>query len=131
MIKKSNSHSAGFTLLEAVIAMAVFSIGVLGMAALQTTAISSNTLAENVQENTCLAMSYIEELMAADYLDRRIATDISDTLSFGEYEINYRVLNNQAIPGAKKVNVDATFTGKGLPQTISLKIFKPFINVAP
>ncbi len=128
-IARMIDNSKGFTLLESVISMAVFSIGILGMAALQTTAIRSNTLAEKVQENTAIGMSQIEELMAADFLDKRIANDGagSETIN-NRYTITWDVLNNLAIPGAKKVVVTAKFKEQGQDKTITLKIFKPRIN---
>lgn len=131
-IKKLNVNSSGFSLLEAMIGLAVFSIGILGVAAMQTTSVNSNTLAEDVQLSTVTAMAQIEELMATDFLDQRFNLDGIETCEDspdGRYNICITPSNDVAIPGAKRVNVTSTFTpAGGRPQTITLKIFKPRIN---
>ncbi|MCP4745831.1 MAG: hypothetical protein GY874_06765 [Desulfobacteraceae bacterium] len=124
-------NNKGFTLLEAVITMLIFFVGLLGIATLQITSVNSNSLSENVQANTVLAMEQVEEFMAADYTDQRIANNGSDYFTTdNNHTITYTIVNDDAIPGAKLVNVSATFSAtKSLtPQTIELKCFKPFIR---
>jgi type II secretory pathway pseudopilin PulG len=116
----------GFTLVEAVISMLVFSIGILGMATLQTTAIKNNTLAETVQENTSTAMSQIEEFMASDY--NLLGSDGCSPLIDNKYTICWQQSPDANIPKAKRIIVTSTFTEQGRDQFITLKIFKPFIN---
>jgi prepilin-type N-terminal cleavage/methylation domain-containing protein len=135
-IQRLKADSKGFTLLETMIAILVFSIGILGMAALQTTAVNSNTLAEDVQQNTVEAMAAIEELMATDFADQRIddgdgdgrtssCTDSPD----GKYRICAESLDDGAVPGAKRVIVRSVFTtANGVEQSITLTIFKPEIK---
>lgn len=126
-----SANSEGFTLLEAMIGVAVFSIGILGMAALQTHSVNTNAYSEDVQINTVTAMAQIEELMATDFLDQRIIADgkACGPASDPRYELCVECLNNQAIPGAKKIIVTSQFTPPhGKTQTVTLKIFKPRIN---
>ncbi|MEJ2157507.1 MAG: prepilin-type N-terminal cleavage/methylation domain-containing protein [Desulfobacteraceae bacterium] len=131
-IMKPIGKSDGFTLLEAVISMMVLSVGILGMIALQTTSVKSNTLAEDVQINTVTAMDQIEELMATDFLDQRFNADGIRTCGpspNGRFTICITPRDNAFIPGAKRVTVTSRFipTG-GLRQEITLDIFKPRIN---
>lgn len=132
IIQRIRRDSGGFTLLEAVISLLVLSIGILGMAALQTNAVSSNTLAEQVQENTVAAMAEIEELMATDFNDARfLGDDITNCYNAADpaYNICVRSLDNDAIPGAKRVVVTSAFTQlDGSTQTVTFKIFKPDIK---
>lgn len=57
----------GFTLVEVLIALAVFSVGVLAIAALQVTAIRGNSLSSHLTEATTLAGDRIETLMNLEY----------------------------------------------------------------
>ena len=57
----------GFSILEILIGMAIFMFGMLGVAALQISSITSNAFAGNVTEATSLATSKIEELMNLSY----------------------------------------------------------------
>ena len=130
IIKGQTMSSEGFTLLEAMISLLVFSIGILGLIALQTTSVKSNTLAEDVQINTVIAMAQIEELMATDFLDQRLTgPPIEFQANDPRYTIRVTPLDDVAIPGAKRVEVISRFTPLGgRPQRVTLKIFKPRIN---
>lgn len=130
-IQRLTADSKGFTLLEAMIGLVVFSVGILGMAALQTTAVNSNTLAEDVQQNTVAAMAAIEELMATDFIDERLDDGKTDCewSPDGRYQTCATSKDHKALPGTKRVVVRSVFTAKnGVEQSISLTIFKPDIK---
>jgi len=56
----------GFTLLEVLIAISVFSIGILAVAAMQGSATRGNRLGNELTQATSLAQMQIEELKGAD-----------------------------------------------------------------
>ena len=57
----------GYTLIEVLIAMAVFAIGILAIFSMQMTSTSSNALARGLTENYTAAMDKTEELLALSY----------------------------------------------------------------
>jgi prepilin-type N-terminal cleavage/methylation domain-containing protein len=59
----------GYSLIEVLIAMAVFSIGILAIFSMQITATSGNALARGVTENYNCAMDKVEELLALPFND--------------------------------------------------------------
>lgn len=59
----------GFTFVEVMIAIAVFSIGVLAIAAMQTHATNYNAGAYELTEASTLAETVVEEIMLADFED--------------------------------------------------------------
>ncbi|MEA3477550.1 MAG: prepilin-type N-terminal cleavage/methylation domain-containing protein [Bacteroidota bacterium] len=58
----------GFTLLEVLIAVAILTIGILGVNALQITAIRGNSTARGLTESTNFASAQVEELIEAPYI---------------------------------------------------------------
>ncbi len=68
-ISKKMSDSQGYSLIEVLIAMAVFAIGILAIFSMQITSTQSNALARGVTENYTCAGDKVEELMALPYDD--------------------------------------------------------------
>ena len=73
-----SGNQQGFTIIEVLIAMAIFAIGILAVAALQVTAVKGNTSAANVTSNTFVGEDRVESLMFAEY-------DDSTNLSVGSH----------------------------------------------
>jgi type IV pilus assembly protein PilV len=57
----------GFTLIEVLIAMAIFAIGILGVAAMQLSSVRGNTSASNVTANTFIGEDRLETIMSLSY----------------------------------------------------------------
>lgn len=60
-------NDRGFTFVEVLIVIAIFSIGILAVASLQVTSINVNASARMSGEATALAANQIEALMVSDY----------------------------------------------------------------
>lgn len=66
-IREKMTGNAGFSLIELMIAIAVFSIGILAVASLQVSAISGNAKGRMISEELAIAESQLEFLMAQPY----------------------------------------------------------------
>jgi type IV pilus assembly protein PilV len=75
-ITETNSNSPGFSLIEVLIAMAVFSIGILAIFSMQITATNGNTLARGVTENYHCALDKVEELLALPFNDASLTQGV-------------------------------------------------------
>ena len=63
------NNSRGFSLLEVLLGVTVFMIGMLGVTALNISSLKSNTFAGNMSEAVFLASNQIEELLVIDFED--------------------------------------------------------------
>lgn len=65
--QKMQMDVKGFTLIEVLIVLAIFSIGILAVAAMQMTSTKGNASARRMTEATALAENQIENLMQLSY----------------------------------------------------------------
>lgn len=82
-VRRKENHSSsqgGYTLVEVLMAMAVFLIGILAVLMMQIKAINTNASARTVTENYTWAMDNAEELLALNYDDAQ--------LDLGEYSVS-------------------------------------------
>ena len=72
-MKRISTYEQGFTLIEILIAITVFAIGILAVGKMQITAIQGNSRANQLTEAVTLAQSKIEELISLNYNDPLLA----------------------------------------------------------
>ncbi len=69
-------NQEGFTIIEVLIAMGIFSIGILGVAAMQTASVKGNAAAQGVTDIAVYAADRLEKLMVLPYNDDAIANGV-------------------------------------------------------
>ncbi len=84
MIKNRDLTEKGFTLIEVLIALSIFSVGILAVGGMQISAIRGNDLASDFTEALVLAQSKLDELASVSFL----ANDLVDTHADGAAGIN-------------------------------------------
>jgi len=96
----------GFTLIEVLIAMAIFSIGILAVGALQITSTNSNASARIHTEEYTWVVDQIERMTALDYEHDDL--DPGDhSVAQGPYTVDWTVVDNTPVTGAKRITVTA------------------------
>ena len=74
---RDGSQNGGFTLMEVLIAIAVFAIGMLAVGSMQISAVNNNFAARMRTEATILASEKMEELMSLENYDDPLLSDIT------------------------------------------------------
>jgi hypothetical protein len=75
------NNSKGFSLLEVLLGITVFMIGMLGVTALNISSLKSNTFSGNMSEAVILAGDRIEQLMTLDFDDADLLDSDGDGLA--------------------------------------------------
>ncbi|MCD6321462.1 MAG: prepilin-type N-terminal cleavage/methylation domain-containing protein [Clostridiales bacterium] len=78
MNKKIKKNQSGFTLIEILIAVTVFAIGILGVAIMQLSAIKGNSYASHLSEASTITQNKIEELILLNYDNHVLFDDDGD-----------------------------------------------------
>ena len=69
----------GFTLIEVLIALTIFAVGLLALAGMQITGIQGNSTSQSVSAKVALADGVIEEFLAMEGNDPRLTTEVTDS----------------------------------------------------
>ena len=113
--QKMKISGKGFTLIEVLIVMAIFSIGILAVAALQITSTKGNASARRITEATALAENQIEDLMQLPYSHSDLNPDNNPhVLTQGPYTINWNAteidLDADGNNDSKRIDVTVDWT---------------------
>ncbi len=102
-------NNRGFTLLEALFALAIFSIGILAIAGIQISSINGNSSARMQTEATTLAVERLERLSALpyDHADLDPGNNPHQAAG-GAYTIVWNVNEDVPITFTKTINITVT-----------------------
>ena len=118
----------GFTLIETMVAVMVFAIGITAMAIMQNNSIDANVLARQTTESAAAAASLIENLDALDYIkDAELADGAHALPDVDHYKVSYLVTEDGIIDNTKSVNVNITWKIRGKDKSVNLILIKPDI----
>lgn len=127
----------GFTLLETMIGLMVFTIGLLGLLKFQAVSINSNTMAHTSSANTNEGVSAIERIFALDWDEPGAQPGAAPPEAFGESLVGVTITTGPAgggvaiadekgNPSVRLVTVTSSFVDQGGTQrTTTLRLIKP------
>jgi type IV pilus assembly protein PilV len=134
-IIENTMNNRGFSLLEVVVALGIFSIGILAIAGLQITATSGNAKARFGTEAATLAQDVVERLLSIDYvrdsvpLRSEFNTASNGTRAYqdpsGRYTIDWTVSGpDTPLDRAITINVTVRWWAYGIPRRYNLNFIK-------
>ena len=142
MIDMKKGNEKGFSLIEILIAIAVFAIGILAVGKMQITAIKGNYFANDITKATTLAQDRMERLISLSYADSLNddadgdgTAGLDDTNATadhndpnnpidGRYNISWNIDSDYYINNTKTIRVIVKWTDKGVPRSMSLTSMK-------
>ena len=103
-------NNRGFTLLEVLFALAIFSIGILAIAGMQISSINGNSAARMQTEATTLAVERLERLSALpyDHADLDPNNNNPHQATSGSYTIVWDVTDDDPIALTKTIKIEVT-----------------------
>lgn len=121
-----NNH--GFTLIEALIAMVILTVGILTLITMQTSSIKGNAKARGITIAANLSQDRIEQLLGQKYDDVKSGTETSKD---GHYDTAWTVNNNiltsvKGYTALKQVQVTVTRTDFGDKRGITFNYYRQY-----
>lgn len=126
VLKLEKNRQEGSVLIEALIAIVIFSIGVLGVLSMLDTAVRTNDTARGITEQSAMAMSLVERLMPLpyDHADLANGSHPATPLNQGRYSLSWTVAQNAMINNTKTITATVAWTERGQLKTVSLMAIK-------
>jgi type IV pilus assembly protein PilV len=117
--KKALKKQDGFTLIEVLVALTIFAVGLLAIAALQTSAIRMNSTGDRLTELSTIGIDKYEELMGLPFTDPQLVVGgpYTDPNPPAGYTVNWTVVQDILVANAKDITLTVTGKGKTLRRT--------------
>ena len=110
-------NNKGFTLIETLIAMAIFSIGILALGSMQLWSVKNNTTGNITTQATLLAKAKIEDLKNTGDL----TSLAGDTDSDGIFTREWTVTNPLGGDKTRKIQVTVSWNRRGQNRSVELE----------
>ena len=120
--------SKGFTLIEVLIAMVIFSIGILGVAQMQIMAIKGNATARMLTDTVVQATDQIELLLLRPYDHDDLTEGPHTGVAPAGYTLVWEVSDDTPVQGNKTITITATHTGINSNKSFTIEQIKSEIN---
>lgn len=135
-------NNAGFTLIEVLIALAIFSIGILAVGGMQISAINGNACARSLTEVTTMAADRMEKLIqpasndpaltagvytpsaVSDGIDNNRNGIIDEPGETGNMAISWTITDNGVLANCKTIVVTITWIQSRKSNRFSLTCYK-------
>ena len=118
----------GFTLLEILIAISILTVGLLGVASMQVSAIRANAFASAQTEAATAGMDCIEKLMRLPYDDANLlvtGNPHTDSAPPAGYTINWNVTDNAPLNNTKTITVTVSWVDHGRAKNVQMSRMVP------
>ena len=119
--QKKQTNCDGFSIMETLIALSIFTIGILAVATLVLSAIGENASARRVTEATALAEDRLEQLMALPY-----DAIGDDNVRVGAYEVVWDAAEDVIVDQTKSITVTVSWQYRGKQRNVTIRhLFSP------
>ena len=123
--KGSTPHpQGGFTIIEVMVALVIFTFGILSVLGMQVTSIQGNADAQNISEAASVGANMAEELMTGSYTDSDMADGAHgpEYKNENKYQMNWTVATNT--DNTKAVNITVQWSDGGHSRQVAYNLIK-------
>jgi len=120
------SSKKGFTLVEVLIAVSLFAVGLLAVARMLDTAIQYNSSARSITEATEIAHSQMEQLMNSPYDDASLDEAFSPygPNTIANYNVSWTVRENVPMSAMKTISLSVAWNSRGENKSLTINSLK-------
>jgi len=125
LMQSGDRNERGVSLIEILIAIAIFSIGTLAVLKMQTAAMRANTFSANLTQSMIdLNQKRTEDLLASDYSDSTISNGPHGPVVSGIFSTSWQVSDDTPYLGAKTIVITTTWSDQSGNHTLTITVVK-------
>ena len=108
-------EQTGFSLLEVLIAISIFAVGMLAVAGLQASSINGNLSARETTQSAALGQAEVERLLSLsyDHPELQATEGAPRNWSEGHYRYHLEVIDDELFPNTKTIQLAVEYSLKG------------------
>lgn len=117
------NNDKGFTIIEVMVVIGIFAIGILAVASMQVSAFQGNRSATLRTIAITLASERMENLISQDYV-----AIVSGNQTVDNYDISWTVTNDSPLANTKTITVTTTWNDRGESRNVNLSYILAKLN---
>jgi type IV pilus assembly protein PilV len=121
---RMSNRENGYTLVEFLIALTLFAIGILAVASMQISGIQGNATSKWLTQASTRTADRIEQLIPLAFDDADLTAGHHGDIVDGIYTISWAVTDNALLNNIKTISVTVRWEDKGLAKNAAFKYYK-------
>ncbi len=118
------TREEGFTLMELMVSLSIFAIGLLGVASMQTSGILGTATAKWHTESSSFASTEIERILTLPYSDADLTAGDHGPVVKDKYSIQWNVADDRPIANTKTLKIQVTWKDHNANRETSYTYYK-------
>ena len=123
-VKKNTNTERGFTLVEIMVAICVFSIGMLAVASMQVSGTQGTASAKWQTGAAVWASDQIEKIISLPYDHADLTNGAHAGVTEDQYAISWVVQDDELVDNTKTITVTVTWNDHSMNRTVSFVYYK-------
>lgn len=127
ILNNPENNQMGFTLIEILIAVSIFAVGMLAVGSMQISGIQGNASAQALTGASTWASDRVERLLSLPYDHAELSSGAHPAVTpdpQNRYRLSWQVIENAPINNIKTIAVTITWTDRQLNRSLTYNYYK-------
>ena len=115
----------GFSLIEVIVSLTIFTAGLLAVATMQLTSVSGNLSARTAVESVAIGQDVAETFQGLSFDHPDLAVGDHGPVTEGRYSYSWNVVEDSIMPGTKTIDLTVQYNQGAVSKRTRITLLKP------